>query len=105
MDDRERTARRTFDQVTAAGENVVQDVQSRYAEAIENASDLNAKLVEMANANAKAAVDATAELASAKNPADFTRAWSTHAAKQFAMFAGQARELTAAWQTFLVPPR
>lgn len=104
MDDRAKTARRNFDQATAAGENVVQDAQVRYAAAMESACDLNTKLVEMVRANTDAALEATTQIASAKSPADLAQAWSTYATKQYAMLSDQARELTAVWQKFFVPP-
>ena len=105
MDDSTKTARRNFDQATAAGENAVRDAQAGYMAAMENASDLNGKLVGMVQANAEAALEASSEMARAKNPADLAQAWSTHATKQFAMLTDQARELTEAWQKFFIPPR
>lgn len=116
MDDRVRTARRNLDQASAAGanavrdaqvsyENAVRDTQAGYGAAMGNACDLNAKLAEMVRANAEAALEATSQIASAKSPAELAQAWSTHAAKQFAMLTDQTRELTAAWQKFFVPPR
>ena len=105
MDDSTKTARRNFDQATAAGENAVRDAQAGYVAAMENASDLNGKLVGMVQANAEAALEASSEMARAKNPADLAQAWSTHATKQFAMLTDQARELTEAWQKFFIPPR
>lgn len=105
MDDRTKGTRRNFDQAVAAGETAVQDSQVRYTAAMENACDLNAKLVEMMRANADAALEATTQIARAKTPADLAQAWSTHATKQFAMLTDQARELTAVWQNFFVPPR
>ena len=105
MDDRTKTAHRNFDQATTAGENIAQDAQVRYGAAMDNARDLNAKMVEMVRANADAAFEATNQIASAKSPADLVQAWSTYATKQFAMLNSQAKELTAIWQKFLVPPR
>jgi hypothetical protein len=105
VDDRAKTAGRKFDQPTATGKNVVQEAQVRYAAAMENACDLNTKLVEMVRANAEAALEATTQIANAKNPADLAQAWSTNATKQFAMLTDQARELTAVWHKFFVPPR
>ena len=105
MDDRTKTPGRKLDQAAAAGTNAVQDAQVRYAAAIENARDLNMKLVEMVRANADAALEAAVQIANAKNPADIAQAWSTHAARQFAMLTDQAKELTAVWQRFFVGPR
>jgi hypothetical protein len=70
----------------------------------QNACDLNTKLVEMVRANAEAALEASTQIANAKNPADLAQAWSTHATKQFAMLTDQARELTAVWQSFSFHP-
>jgi len=105
VDDRAKAARRNLDQATAAGENAAQVAQIGYAAAMENARDLNARLVEMVHANAEAALEATTQIVNAKNPADLVQAWSTHATKQFALLTDQARELTAAWQKFFVPLR
>jgi hypothetical protein len=104
VDDSTKAARRKFDQAAAAGETAVQDSQVRYTAAMENACDLNAKLVEMIRENGEAALEATTQIAAAKTPADLAQAWSTHATKQFAMVTDQARELTAVWQKFFVPP-
>lgn len=103
MDDRAKTARRNLDQAAAPGENAVQDAQVRYAAALENASDLNMKLVEMVRANAEAAVEAATQIASSKTPADLVQAWSTHASRQFIMLSEQSKELTAIWQRFFAP--
>jgi hypothetical protein len=105
VDDQTKATRRNFDQATAAGETAVRDSQVRYTAAMENVSDLNAKLVEMMRANAKAALDATTELGRAKTPADLAQVWSSHATKQFTMLTDQASELAAVWQRFFVPPR
>jgi len=90
VDDRAKAAGRQFDQVTAAGKNTVQDAQVRYAAAMENARDLNTKLVEMVRANAEAALEATVQIANAKSPTELAQAWSTHAARQFAMLGERA---------------
>jgi len=105
VDDHTKATRRNFDQATAAGETAVRDSQLRYTAAMENISDLNAKLVAMMRANAEAALDATTQLGSAKTPADLARVWSSHATKQFAMLTDQAGELAAVWQRFFVAPR
>lgn len=94
MDDRVKTARRNFDQSAAAGKGAVEDSRARYTAAIEDASDLNAKLVEIIRANAEATLEVITQIASAKNPVDLAQAWSTYATRQFAMLTDQARELT-----------
>lgn len=104
MDDRVKTAR-NLDQANALGENAVRDAQAGYAAAMGNAGNFNAKLAAMVRANAEAALEATTQIASAKNPADLVQAWSIHATKQFAMLTDQTRELTEAWQRLFVPPR
>lgn len=109
MDDPVKTGYKKFDQAqqqaAATSETVLQDSQARYASAMENVRDLNLRLVEMANVNTRAALEATTQMISAKTPADLAEAWSTHATKQFSVFADQSRELAAVWQKMLTPPR
>jgi len=103
VDDRTK-ATRNMDHAATAGENIVQHGQERYAATMENARDLNTKLVEMVRANADVALEAANHITSAKTPADLAQAWSNYATKQFAILSNQAKELTVVWQRFLIPP-
>jgi len=105
MDDRTKTAHRNTGQTAAAADDAFRDAQARYGTAMESASELNTKLVEMVRTNAEAALDAANQIARAKNPADLAQTWSTYATRQFATLTDQAKELTTAWQKFFVPPR
>lgn len=97
MDDRVDTARRNFNQAAVEGENVAQDAQMRYTAALNGATDLSTKLVEMVRANTEAALEATAQIATARNPADLVQAWTAYGTKQFAMLNEQTRELMTVW--------
>ena len=93
-----RTARETFDKVTAAGEDTARGMQENFATTVGNVRDLNVKLIGMARQNAEAAFDLAQQIASVESPSDLAQVWSTHARKQFEMLTEQAKELTSLGQ-------
>jgi hypothetical protein len=93
-----RTARETFDKTLGAGSETVRGVQEGVTSALESVRDLNVRLIDIAQANADAAVDFAREVAEAKAPSDLAQAWTTHATKQFGMLTDQASQLTTLGQ-------
>ena len=71
-------ARENLDQMLATGAETVQGVQEGVASALENVRDLNVRLIDMAQANTKAAFDLAREVAEAKAPSDLVQACTTH---------------------------
>jgi hypothetical protein len=84
----------------AAGTETVRGIQQGFASAIENARDLNVRLIDMARANTDAAFNFAHEVATVTKPSDMVQAWSTHTRKQLDMLTKQASELTTLSQRF-----
>lgn len=95
-----RVARGSFDETMASGAETVRGVQQGFTSAVENVRDLNVRLIDMARANTIAAFDFAREVAEAKEPSEFIKAWTTHATKQFDVLTKQASELTTLGQRF-----
>jgi len=89
-----RITRESFDRTLERGAETVRGVQEGFTSALENARDLNVRLINMARANTDAAFDFAHEVAEATEPSDFVQAWTTHATKQFDMLTKQTSELT-----------
>jgi len=95
-----RVARETFDKSMKASTETVQGFQEGFTSAVQNVSDLNVRLIDMARANSDAAFAFARDLATAKEPSDFIEAWTTHTTKHLEMFTKQADELTSLGQRF-----
>ena len=91
-----RIVRESFDKTLETGAETVRGVQEGFTSAL----DLNARLIDMAQANTDAAVNFAREVAEAKAPSDLVQAWTTHATKQFDMLTKQGSELTTLGQQF-----
>jgi hypothetical protein len=100
MNENTAKARETFDKVTATGAETVQSLQQGFASAIENARDLNVRLIDMARANTDAAFDFAHEVATVTKASDLVEVWSSHTRKQVDMLTKQANELTTLGQRF-----
>jgi hypothetical protein len=95
-----RAARETFDKSMKTGTETVQGLQEGFTSAVQNVSDLNVRLIDMARAHSDAAFAFARDLATAKQPSDFIEAWTTHTTKHFDMLTKQASELTSLGQRF-----
>ena len=93
-----RAARETFDKSTETSAETVQGLQEGFTSAVQNASDLNVRLIDMARANSEAAFAFARDLAAAKKPSDFIEAWKTHTTKYLEMLTKQASELSSGGQ-------
>jgi hypothetical protein len=100
MHEASRVARENFDKTLETGSETVRGVQEGFTSALENVPDLNARLIDMAQANTDAAFNFARKIAEAKAPSDLVQAWTTHAIKQFDMLTKQASELTTLGQQF-----
>jgi hypothetical protein len=99
MNEASRIVRESFDQTLETGAETVRGVQEGFTSALE-LPDLNAKLIDMAQANTDAAFNFAREVAEARAPSDLVQAWTTHATKQFDMLTKQGSELTTLGQQF-----
>ncbi len=95
-----KATRETLDATMGSGAQTVRGVQEGFTSAVENARDLNLRLIDMAQANTTAAFDFAREVAEATSPTDFIQAWTTHATRQFDVLTKQASELTTLGQRF-----
>jgi hypothetical protein len=98
MNEAHRITRESFDKALETGTETVRGVQEGFTSALENVPDLNARLIDMAQANTDAAFNFAREVVEAKAPSDLVQAWTTHATKQFDMLTKQASELTTLGQ-------
>ncbi len=74
-----RMARENRDKTLETGAETARGIQEGVTSALENVRDLNARLIDMAEANTNAAFDFAREVAEAKAPSDLVQAWKTHA--------------------------
>jgi hypothetical protein len=100
MNEATRIARDSFGQTLGTGAETARGVQEGFASALENARDLNVRLIEMARANAHTTFDFARKVAEAKAPSDVVEACTTHVTKQLDMLTKQASELTTLGQQF-----
>jgi phasin len=84
---------------TAEASNVIQNACST---ATRGAMNCNAKVIEFAHANSKAAFDYASELLGVKSPSEFLQVSTEQARKQFEVLSGQAKELTALSQQVML---
>jgi len=88
-------ARESYEKMSGATAQASNLIQSSYTTAAKGAVEYNAKLIDIACANANAAFDYARELNSVKSPAQFLQVTSEHARKLFGVFTEQSRELAA----------
>ena len=100
MNETSRIVRESFDKTLETGDETVRGIQEGFTSALENVPDLNARLIDMAQANTDAAFNFAREVAEAKAPSDLVQAWTTHVTKQFDTLTKQAGELTTLSQRF-----
>jgi phasin len=88
-------AKANFEKMSAATAEASSLMQSSYATASNGAVEYNAKLIEIACANANAAFDYAREVNGVKSPAQFLEVTTEHARKLFGVYSEQAKELAA----------
>jgi phasin len=88
-------ARESYEKMSAATAEASNLIQTSCTTAAKGAVEYNAKLIEIACANANAAFDYARELNGVKSPAQFLEVTTEHARKRFGVFSEQAKELAA----------
>jgi phasin len=88
-------AKESYEKMSAATAEASNLIQASCTTAAKGAMEYNAKLVEIACANANAAFDYARELNGVKSPAQFLEVTSEHARKRFGVYSEQAKELAA----------
>jgi hypothetical protein len=94
-------ARETAEKGREAAEQTLRGVEQSYSAAFDNIRNLNAGLVDAAQANADAMCALARDMATIGTPSDLLSVWMNHAQKQFDMATKQASDLTALGQKFV----
>jgi len=90
--------RESLEKGVAAAEETARSIEQGYSAAAESIRDFNVKLIEMAHANAMAALDFAQQISTAKGPSEAIELWSSYARRQFETLTDQSKELTALGQ-------
>jgi phasin len=85
----------SYEKMSAATAEASNLIQSSCTTATNGAVEYNAKLIEIACANANAAFDYAREVNGVKSPAQFLEVTTEHARKLFGVYSEQAKELAA----------
>jgi phasin len=85
----------SYEKMSAATAEASNLMQSSCTTAANGALEYNAKLIEIACANANAAFDYAREVNGVKSPAQFLEVTTEHARKLFGVYSEQAKELAA----------
>ena len=88
-------AKASFEKMSAATAEASSFMHSSYTTASNGAVEYNAKLIEIACANANAAFDYAREVNGVKSPAQFLEVTTEHARNLFGVYTEQAKELAA----------
>ena len=97
-----RMVRENLEKGIAAAEQSARGVEQGYSAAAESIRDFNLRLIEMAHANAMAALDFARQISTAKGPSEAIELWSSQARKQFETLTDQSKELTALGQKIAI---
>ena len=87
-------AKDNHEKFQAAAEGATDLLKSAYKTAAKGAADYNCKIIEIAGANAHAALDYAYELLGVKSPSEFIELSTARARKQFEAMTTQTKELT-----------
>ena len=93
-----RMTREGLEKGVAAAEESARSIEQGFSAAAESIRDFNLRLIEMAHANAMAALDFARQISTAKGPSEAIELWSSHARKQFETLTDQSKELAALGQ-------
>ena len=94
----ENVARQFADKGTAAAEEAKKGMEQAYETASKGAVDFNLRLIDMAQANTKAAFDFARQLTSAKSPSEFFELLTSHVRKQRETLSEQVQQITTLTQ-------
>jgi hypothetical protein len=93
-----RTAREAVDRGTAAAEQATGQAEQSYSSAAEGIRNFNAKLLDIAQANAMAGMNFVSELTRVKGPTEAFELWSRHAESHLQRLSEQSQELATLLQ-------
>jgi len=85
--------KQAYEKMSAATANATTLMQDTYSMAVSRTQDYNAKFIEFAQANTKAAVEFFQQLSSVKSPTEFLGLSTSHSREQFEALTEQTREL------------
>jgi phasin len=88
-------AKQAYEKMSAATAEASNVIQNACSIGAQGATDCNAKVIEFASANSKAAFDYANKLRGVKSPSEFLEVSTEHARKQFEVLSEQTKELTA----------
>lgn len=90
----ESGAKETLERLSAATTEAATLMQHSCSTAVKGVQDYNAKCIEFARVNAKAAAEFVQSLSSVKSPSEFLELSTNHSRKQFETLTDQTKELT-----------
>jgi hypothetical protein len=93
-----KVARETIERGIRSAEEATNGVKLTFLSSFAGMREFNAKLIDMAHANADAVFDLAHEIAGAQAPSDLMSIWSAYAKRRFEMMTKQAQELTEVGQ-------
>jgi hypothetical protein len=93
-----RTVREAVDRETAATEQAARQAEQSYSSAAEGIHELNAKLLDIAQANTMAGMNFISELTRVKGPTEAFELWSRHAQGYLQRLSEQSQELATLLQ-------
>jgi hypothetical protein len=93
-----KAAREIIEGGIRAAEEATNGAKLNFLSSFAGVREFNAKLIDIAHANANEMFDFAHEVASAQAPSDLMAIWSAHAKRQFEMMTKQSQELTALGQ-------
>jgi hypothetical protein len=88
-----RTAREPTEKGTAAAEQATGRAEQSFETAVDGISELNSKLLAIAQTNMMAGMNFVSELAQVKDPTEAFELWSRHIQSQYQRFTEQSQEL------------
>jgi phasin len=88
-------ARETFEKMNAGTAEAATLMTDSYSAAIKGAQDYNAKFMEFAHTNTKAAFEFAQKLSNVKSPSEFFELSTSHSRRQLETLTEQTKELTA----------
>jgi len=87
--------KQAFEKMSEAAAGVTTLFNDSYSTAVNGAQAYNAKFVEFAQTNTKAAIDFVQQLTTVKTPSEFFELSTNHSRRQFETFTDQFRQLSA----------
>lgn len=86
-------AKEGFEKIQAATADATQLIKSSCSTAMQGAQDYQAKIMEFANSNTKAAFEFAQKMTAVKSPTEFFELSTNHSREQFETLTAQAKEL------------